>query len=78
MEEKDVVFDINTPLTLEEKFSVRDAQVNLANVKDQANQQLQNAQQVLQTAIEQLAKKRNIPLDGATTFRFDTLEFVKK
>jgi hypothetical protein len=70
------VMDAKTPLTTEEKFSVRDAQVNLANIKDQANQQIQNAAQILQMLIDGLAKKRNIPQDGTASFKFDTLEFV--
>ena len=70
--------DINTPLTVEEKLSIRDAQVNLATVRDQAAQQVRNAEQVLQIAIEQAAKKRNIPFDNSVDFNFGTLAFVKK
>ena len=74
----DGIASIATPLTTEEKLSIRDAQVNLATVRDQAAQQVKNAEQVLQIAIEQAAKKRNIPFDNSVDFNFGTLAFVKK
>ena len=70
--------NINTPLTVEEKLSIRDAQVNLATVKDQAAQQIQKAEQILQMTIQQLAIDRKIPFDNSVDFNFGTLAFVKK
>ena len=73
-----IVPDINTPLTTEEKLSIRDAQVNLATVRDQAAQQIQKAEQILQMTIQQLAIDRKIPFDNSVDFNFGTLAFVKK
>ena len=66
------------PLTIDQKFAVREAQFQLNNTKEQAQNAIQSANQNLLNVIEKIGFEAGLTKDDKVEFHLATLEFNDK
>jgi hypothetical protein len=66
------------PLTTEQKFAVREAQFQLTNTKENAQNAINNANQNLLNVIEKIGFENGLTKDDKVEFHLVTLEFTDK
>lgn len=80
--ENEVVADVVTPkykpLSNEQKYAVRDAQFQLANTKEQAQNAINLANQNLISVIEKIGIEAGLTAADKVEFQLVTLEFTDK
>jgi hypothetical protein len=64
------------PLTNDQKLSVREAQFQLTNLKEQATIAIQQLEQDLRKTISDIGITNGIPADAKVEFQLATLEFI--
>jgi hypothetical protein len=65
-------------LSTEQKFAVREAQFQLNNTKEQAQNAIQSANQNLLNVIEKIASENGLTKDDNAEFHLVNLEFANK
>jgi hypothetical protein len=66
------------PLTTDQKFAVREAQFQLTNIKEQAQNAIQSANQNLLNVIEKIGIEAGLTKDDRVEFNLVTLDFSDK